>query len=131
MFFIIGCMIISPFMGILMIDYIIDKKKKETLLNHILNNTIVFEKIWITEKDGDGYQRLEVLVKDDKGKMKNKTLALHFDIKKTCDLLSKNNILFSGKSENTVLRPRSKMDMNEYLDNHDKNELYINQIFKK
>lgn len=118
-------------MGILMIDYIIDKKKKETLLNHILNNTIVFEKIWITEKDGDGYQRLEVLVKDDKGKMKNKTLALHFDIKKTCDLLSKNNILFSGKSENTVLRPISKMDMNEYVDNHDKNELYINQIFKR
>lgn len=131
MILMIGCMIFCLSSSILIFDYLRDKKNKEILLNDVLNNTISFEKIWITETDGDGYQRLKLLLKDENGKMKNKTLALHFDIEKTCDLLSKNNIPFAGKYKNTILIPSIKMDINEYLDNFDKNELKINQIFKR
>lgn len=83
--------LISSIAG-LSVNYFNDKKRKLILLNKLLSHQVKYEKIFITEQDGDGYQYLQIILNK-----KTITLALHFDIEKTCCLLLENNIPFSGK----------------------------------
>lgn len=92
---IIGAILISAMLAYLCYDYSRDKKRKEDLLAKVLNKELRFNKLWITEPDGDGYQKLLItLVKN--GKIKNEVLAGHFDIPNVSAELRERNIQYIG-----------------------------------
>lgn len=92
---IIGAILMSAMLVYLCYDYIRDKKRKEDLLRDVLNKKVLFNKIWITDPDGDGYQKLLItLVKN--GKTKNEVLAGHFDIPNVSEALRESDITYMG-----------------------------------
>lgn len=80
----------------LIVDYFKSKKMEKQLLSNILTKKISFENISISEPDGDGYQRLEVFIKNE-FKDQRKQLAGHFDILETTKILEDAGFIVSGK----------------------------------
>lgn len=92
---ILGILLVTPMVAYLIYDYRVDKKRKEELLAKVINKEVHFNKLWITEPDGDGYQKLNVELVEN-GKIKNEVLAGHFDIPKISEKLTASDIKYSG-----------------------------------